>query len=71
MIFFLLHILILITRVINSLKINKNTQKNLIGNKNLKIEFLESRELKNFARLLKFVLLMTLMIERKPLRKMY
>ena len=71
MIFFLLLILILITRVINSLKINKNTQKNLIGNKNLKIEFLESRELKNFARLLKFVLLMTLMIERKPLRKMY
>ena len=71
MIFFLLPILILITRVINSLKINKNTQKNLIGNKNLKIEFLESRELKNFARLLKFVLLMTLMIERKPLRKMY
>ena len=69
MIFFLL--LILITRVINSLKINKNAQKNLIGNKNLKIEFLESRELKNFARLLKFVLLMTLMIERKPLRKMY
>ena len=71
MIFFLLLILILITRVINSLKINKNAQKNLIGNKNLKIEFLESRELKNFARLLKFVLLMTLMIERKPLRKMY
>ena len=71
MIFFLLLILILITRVINSLKINKNAQKNLIGNENLKIEFLESRELKNFARLLKFVLLMTLMIERKPLRKMY
>ena len=71
MIFFLLLILILITRIINSLKINKNAQKNLKGNKNLKIEFLESRELKNFARLLKFVLLMTLMIERKPLRKMY